>query len=57
MVFAGKGRWALIAMLLCLSAGLPAATLKIATLSPPGSAWMQAMEGAGRASPLKRRGA
>ena len=47
MVFAGKGRWTLIAMLLCLSAGLQAATLKIATLSPPGSAWMQAMEAAG----------
>lgn len=47
MVFAGKGRWALMAMLLCLSAGLQAATLKIATLSPPGSAWMVAMEAAG----------
>jgi TRAP-type C4-dicarboxylate transport system substrate-binding protein len=47
MIFAGKGRWTLIAMLLCLSAGLQAATLKIATLSPPGSAWMQAMEAAG----------
>lgn len=48
MVFAGKGRWALVVMLLsCLSAGLQAATLKIATLSPPGSAWMVAMEAAG----------
>lgn len=46
MVLAGKGRWALVAMLLCLSSGLQAATLKIATLSPPGSAWMVAMEAA-----------